>query len=200
MGINEKKIDFLLDCLKQYSLETYEHSKRVGELCASFGKFLGLDEEDIEKIKICGLLHDIGKMKIPITLLHKTSKYTEEEYEFIKKHPGYGVEILIEMGIIDEDILDLVLSHHERVDGLGYPNGKKDDEISFLSKILAICDCYDAMNSVRSYRGKLPNENIISELILNSGTQFDSKLVDSFLQYLNQDLYKEEKLKKVNKC
>ena len=188
MSIDEKKLNYLLDYLKQFSIETYEHSIRVGELCASFGKFLGLDEEDIKKVKISGLLHDVGKTKIPSNLLHKNEKFTEKEYEFIKKHTEYGVDILKEAGINDEDILCSVLYHHERIDGLGYPSGKKENEIPFLSKILIICDSYDAMNSVRSYRDRLPQDKIISELLLNSGTQFDKKLVESFLLYLNQVL------------
>ena len=198
MSIDERKIKFLLDCLKQHSIETYEHSIRVGDLCASFAKYLGLTEEEIQTVKIGGLLHDVGKIKIPPTLLHKEGKFTDEEYEFIKKHTEYGVVILKEMGINEEDILNLVLYHHERIDGLGYLNGKKDDEIPFLVKILTICDSYDAMNSVRSYRNKLPQEQIRNELLLNAGTQFDKKLVDSFLLYLDQVLsIDESQVKKV---
>ena len=192
MKIDEEKLNYVLNCLKQFSQETYEHSQRVGELCTSFGKFLRLSEEDVEKIRICGLLHDIGKIRIPTAILYKNEKLTDEEYNLIKKHTKYGVEILKKIGINDEDILNSVLSHHERIDGLGYPNRKKGNETSFLVKILVICDCYDAMNSVRSYRDKLSKEKIKSELLLNAGTQFDRDLVDLFLLYLNKDLYKTE--------
>ena len=182
--LNENMHNLLMK-LHEFSKETYEHSVRVSELCVSFGQSIGLLDEDIEKLKIAGLFHDIGKLCIPDHILHKPSSLTNEEYECIKTHTLQGVKLLIDANFNNKEILNMVLNHHERLDGLGYPNGIKKDDINYLTSILTICDCYDAMNSKRKYHEKMDHEYIKNELLVKSGTQFDGYYVKLFLDFIN---------------
>ena len=178
-------IIMLLAKLKKYSLMTYNHSIAVSNMCVSFGRMIGLNECEIEKLRIAGLLHDIGKLNIPLSILHKSSNLTLEEYNILKKHPLYGVNLLIKVGFKDEDILNLILCHHEKLNGLGYPNGLKENSIPLLARILTICDCYDAMSSKRTYKEAKDIDYIKKEFIKNSGEQFDNYYVNLFLPYLD---------------
>ena len=180
------KVQLLLKKLKDFSPSTYEHSLSVAHISASFGEKIGLSLEDIEKLKIASLLHDIGKLSIPIEILNKPSKLTNDEYEIMKKHTLYAVDLLVDAGFKDKEILDLVLYHHERPDGLGYPKGLNKEFIPYLVSILSICDCYDAMKAKRSYKESKDLEYIKGEFIKKSGTQFDPDYTSLFLSYLDQ--------------
>lgn len=178
----------LLKKLNEFSPQTYEHSVRVSNLCVWFGKKMGLSDEDIEKLRIGGLFHDVGKLKIPEAILNKPARLTEEEYTFVKKHSVFGENLLVETGINDREILNLVLFHHERLDGLGYPKGLVGDEIPLLVRIVTICDSYDAMNSRRVYQGNIDMAYIRKELLENAGKQFDLECVHLLLEYLDEGL------------
>ena len=182
--INKNVLKLIYD-LKIYSPITYGHSIAVAYHSVSFGRMLGLDEECIQKLMIAGLLHDIGKLMIPITILNKSGKLTEDEYDIIKKHPLYSVYLLTKAGFKNEEVLKMILSHHERLNGLGYPYGISEEDIPELTKIITICDCYDAMKSKRSYKEARNIDYIKKELLINSGGQFDSYYVDTFLTYLS---------------
>ena len=190
MILNNDKIAVLLNELSLFSKMTYEHSVNVSNIASSFAQEIGLDDETIEKLIIAALLHDIGKLKIPYSILHKSSKLTNEEFEIIKKHSKYGVDLLVNKGFCDNEILDIILCHHERIDGLGYPNGIKGDSIPKLAKIITICDCYDAMRSPRSYSESHDIEYIKNEFLKNSGTQFDPYYTSLFLNYLDKTIQK----------
>ena len=183
MIVLNNKTCILLERLKVFSPMTYEHSVNVSNLALLFGERLGLDVESIEKLKIAGLLHDIGKLKIPDSILHKPTKLTKEEYLVIKKHPLYGVNILIEADFKNKEILEIILYHHERQDGLGYPYGLTENLIPTLAQILSICDCFDAMYAQRCYKNADDLEKIKQELITNAGTQFNSFYVHLCLAY-----------------
>jgi len=186
------EVQDLLTKLAVYSPTTYIHSKNVSNLAVSFGQYLGLSENDIEKLRIAGLLHDIGKLNIPTNILHKPSKLTEEEYETIKKHPKEGVTLLVKTRLLNPEILTMIFYHHERIDGLGYPNGLKGNSIPDLVKILTICDCYEAMSAHRIY--KMNEEiDIKNEFESNSGTQFDSNYTQLFLNFLKENNYTDSK-------
>ena len=191
-----KAVRILLGKLKAFSPTTYYHSIRVSNLCVSFGKTINLGEDDIENLQVAGLLHDIGKLNIPDNILHKPSKLSIGEYQYIKRHPKYGVELLLKAGVTDLNILNLVLSHHERPDGLGYPNAIKNNDISYLANILVICDCFDAMSQKRVYKDIKDLEYIKKELLNNAGKQFDYDLVYLFMLYLDNELNKNESIKK----
>ena len=186
MTIDNNKLSNLLKELYRFSPMTYEHSLNVSNLAVSFAQEIGLIDSDIEKLRIAGLLHDIGKLKIPENILNKPSKFTVEEYEIMKMHSRYGVDLLTENGFSNDEILNLILCHHERIDGQGYPNGLKDESIPQLAKIITICDSFDAMSSLRNYSDKHDMEYIIKEFLDNAGTQFDSYYANLFIQYLNE--------------
>lgn len=162
---------------------TRGHSDRVSEYSVLIGKYLDLQESDIETLRIGGLFHDIGKIGVPDSILQKEEKLTDEEYSQIKQHPNIGVHILSHAKLF-KDILPIVEHHHEKYDGSGYPGKLKGDNIPYLAKITAIADSFDAMNSKRSYRDPLPIEVIVSEFEKCRGVQFDPEIDDVFLDIL----------------
>ena len=170
---------------------TRGHSDRVSEYCVLIGKELGLDEKTLYTLKIGGLFHDIGKIGIPDSILRKESKLNDKEYSQIKNHPAIGAHILGDTEVF-KDIIPIVLHHHERYDGKGYPSQLKGEEIPLVARIAAIADSFDAMTSKRSYRDSLPIDVVISEFEKCSGTQFDPEIDKVFLNIMKNNY---EKLK-----
>ncbi len=162
---------------------TRGHSDRVSEYSVLIGKKLKLSEDKLKLLKIGGLFHDIGKIGIPDSILLKTSKLTNDEYNEIKKHPSIGAHIL-ENSSIFKDIIPIVLYHHEKFDGCGYPAKLKGEDIPFLARIVAVADTFDAMTSKRSYRDALALDIVKQEFIKFSGTQFDPVVAKVFLEIL----------------
>lgn len=138
--------------LKNKDNYTYMHSVAVCALMISLSKTLGHDVEFRKKAGMAGLLHDIGKMFIPLDILNKPGKLTEEEFEIVKNHPMQGWELLNTCSNISEETLDVCLHHHEKFDGTGYPSQLKSDEISIITKMATVCDIYDAITSDRPYK------------------------------------------------
>ena len=165
---------------------TRGHSDRVSEYAVLLGKKLKLPNEDIEKLKIGGLFHDIGKIGIPDSILLKESKLTDEEYLKIKEHPVIGYNIL-ENADMFKNILDIIKYHHERFDGNGYPEKLAGTNIPYLARITSIVDSFDAMTSRRSYRDSLPMDVVKSEILQNLGSQFDPEIGIVFLDILDND-------------
>jgi HD-GYP domain-containing protein (c-di-GMP phosphodiesterase class II) len=159
---------------------TRGHSERVGMLARQMAEALGFEPELVHKYYVAGLLHDVGKIGIPESVLGKTGKLTESEFDIIKKHPEIGYRILNGIPSLDF-ILPGVLHHHERWDGHGYPHRIAGENIPFIARVLAVCDSFDAMNSRRSYRDNLPRAQTIAELHRVAGAQFDAALVPVFL-------------------
>ena len=162
---------------------TRGHSDRVSEYSVLIGEALGLPEEDIKKLKIGGLFHDIGKIGVPDSILQKAGKLSDDEYSEIKNHPSIGAHILSTASIF-QDIIPIVKHHHERYDGKGYPSQLAGENIPYLARITAVADTFDAMTSKRSYRDSLPLDYVISEFERCKGTQFDPKIADVFLDIL----------------
>ncbi len=162
---------------------TKGHSDRVSIYSVYIAKALGLNPKEVKKARITAILHDIGMISISESTLHKAGKLTEEEYNEIKKHPVNGVKIL---GNWFKEIHPLVLWHHEREDGKGYPEGKSGNEIHQIAKIVNVSDSFDAMTSKRSYREKLPMCEVIFEMIRCSGRQFDPKILETFIKRLTE--------------
>ena len=131
---------------------TYMHSVAVCGLMVSLARELGLDQQQTRAAGVAGLLHDIGKMAIPLKILNKPGKLTDEEYTLVKTHPAEGHKLLLEGNGVSEVALDVCLHHHERIDGKGYPERLKGDEISLFAKMGAVCDVYDAITSNRPYK------------------------------------------------
>ncbi|MFI4860492.1 MAG: HD-GYP domain-containing protein [Phycisphaerales bacterium JB063] len=160
---------------------TYGHSDRVAHLGMELARAIGLKEPEVERIRIAGLVHDVGKIGVPEAVLCKTGRLTDEEYEQIKLHPRIGYNIL--KGIPKmEDVLDGVLYHHERWDGRGYPERKAGEDIPLYGRILAVADTFDAMSSTRSYRHAMPREKVLAEILRCSGSQFDPSLTGPFVK------------------
>jgi len=166
-----------LDAKDRY---THGHSERVAHLAVQLARAIGIDEEEVERIHIAGLVHDVGKIGVPEAVLCKTGKLTAEEYDQIKKHPRIGYNIL--KGIPKmEDVLDGVLYHHERWDGRGYPDKLSGENIPLYGRILGVADTFDAMSSTRSYRRAMPRPQVLEEILKCSGTQFDPELTGPFV-------------------
>lgn len=163
---------------------TRGHSDRVSEYSYLIGKYLHLSEEDLKKLKLGGLFHDIGKIGVPDSILLKTAKLTDDEYSEIKNHPAIGAHILSNATMF-KDIIPIVKHHHERFDGNGYPGKLAGEDIPYLARITAVADTFDAMTSKRAYRDPLPLDVVKSEFEKNKGTQFDPQIADVFLEILN---------------
>jgi diguanylate cyclase (GGDEF)-like protein/putative nucleotidyltransferase with HDIG domain len=172
-------INTILNTLHEKDNSSEIHSRSVSELSEKMAMAYGMNNQEVSEVKTAGLLHDIGKIIIPISIISKEGELTTEEYEIIKGHSEIGFRILNsthDMG----NISYIVLSHHERWDGFGYPRGIKKDEIPLQSRIIAIADAFDAMTSERTYRKVFTNDQALDEIIRCSGTQFDPELVKIF--------------------
>lgn len=165
---------------------THGHSKRIAQLSMAVAQEMGFSKERQLVIEHAGLLHDIGKIGLVDKILKKLGKLNDEEWEIVKKHAQRGVEILAPLRFLSEE-KKIILHHHERYDGKGYPGKLKGEDIPLESRILAVCDTFDAMNSNRPYRNALSREVIISELKKNSGKQLDSSIVNIFLELLKKN-------------
>lgn len=165
---------------------TFEHSENVSKYAERLAMKLGLPKEDIQTARVAGLLHDIGKIGIQDDILKKKGKLTKEEYEIIKTHVEKSVEMIHFLPHMNY-VIPAVLSHHERYDGKGYPNGIKGKEIPILGRILAVCDSFDAMVSRRAYKERLSVEYAIGELERGKGTQFDPDVAQAFIEMVKED-------------
>lgn len=158
---------------------TCGHSERVAELAAALAAAHGLDEQQVERIRLAGIVHDVGKIGVPEAVLCKAGRLTDEEFGLIKQHPEIGYQILRDIPLF-EDLLPGVLYHHERMDGKGYPRGLAGSDIPLMARIIGLVDAFDAMSSNRTYRSAMPRERVFDELEENAGSQFDPALVTTF--------------------
>ena len=163
---------------------TRGHSRRVAQYAALVAKNLGWTDQEIENIKSCAYLHDIGKIGIPDQILNKPGQLTEDEFNLIKQHTIIGQDILKDITIIPH-LGEVTRSHHEHYDGTGYPDGLKGNEIPIQARIITLADSYDAMNSKRIYRNALSFEQIKEEIEKNAGTQFDPEISKIFLKLMD---------------
>ena len=160
---------------------TCGHSERVALLSRHLAQEIGLSESDVEQIYMAGLLHDVGKIGVPESVLQKTGKLTSEEFEQMKKHPQIGAKILQDVKQIKK-IIPGVLHHHERYDGTGYPSGLSGSAIPLMGRIICLADSFDAMTSNRTYRTALPLEVALAEIRRCAGVHFDPELAAVFLR------------------
>ena len=162
---------------------TKGHSSRVAQYARLIASHMGYSKEELDNIYYIALLHDVGKMGIPDNILNKPAKLTPEERKVIETHTTNGAEMLKDFSTIP-DIISGALYHHERYDGTGYPRGLKAEDIPMIARIICVADSYDAMNSVRCYRGALSKEEIMNELDRCSGTQFDPEIAAIMLDLM----------------
>ena len=164
---------------------TAGHSQRVSDMAMKVCQLIGLNEDATEQIHIAAHLHDIGKIGVPDAVLNKTDRLTDEEFEHIKKHPTIGADILSKSHHLSE-VKDIVLSHHERYDGKGYPQGLKAEQIPVGARIIAICDSIDAMTSTRSYRKARSYEFCFDEIKKNLGIMYDPIIGQYVLEHWDE--------------
>lgn len=168
--------------IKNYNEYAYVHSMQVGILCTLMGKKLEFSKNKLKEIAMAGMLHDVGKIGIPLEILDKTDKLTDEEFEIIKQHPNLGLIKLSSCKTLSKNILDGVKNHHEKLDGTGYPQKLKGDEISEFGKIIAVADVYDALTSTRSYREAWESHKAINYMMSCVDTHFDVDFLNIFLK------------------
>ena len=160
---------------------TCGHSDRVARVAVRLAEELGCNRKQVDTIYLSGLLHDIGKIGIDDNVLRKPGKLTEAEYEHIKTHAEIGYKILKDIKQLD-DVLPVVLHHHEQWDGKGYPHGLAGDAIPQLARIVAVADAFDAMGSDRPYRKGMPDEKLDAILRDGAGKQWDAAVVEAFFR------------------
>ena len=167
---------------------TEEHTRRVAALAVEMGERLGLSASRLRSLAIGGLLHDMGKLSVPDAILRKPGPLDDDEFAQIKLHPQRGRELLSELGGFDETVQRLVLDHHERLDGRGYPRGLEGGDLDLETRILALCDVYDALVSPRVYRPAWTMDEALALVHSETGTAFDSQCVDALFKILGQNV------------
>jgi len=166
--------------------ETEEHSQRVTQMTIELARRMGIREEELIHVRRGALLHDIGKIGIPDSILLKPGKLTEEEWEVMRKHPVYAFEMLAPIAYLSRAI-DIPYCHHEKWDGTGYPRGLKGKQIPLAARIFAVVDVWDALSSDRPYRKAWPKEKVFEYIKENSGTHFDPEVVECFIKIINEN-------------
>ncbi|HEY8239814.1 MAG TPA: HD-GYP domain-containing protein, partial [Kiritimatiellia bacterium] len=174
-------LEALIAMLDAKAHETGIHSTRVRDLAMTLARYLGLPERDVEVIGRGALLHDIGKIAIPDSILHKAGPLTEEERKIMRTHPEIGYRILRSSPFLEESA-EIVRSHHEWYDGTGYPRGIKGEDIAVGARIFSLVDAYDAMRSGRVYNKARSVGETITEIKKHAGKQFDPHVVEAFLK------------------
>lgn len=165
---------------------TYKHSINVGMISSMIGKWMGYSQVELMDVALAGMLHDIGKSKIPMDIINKPARLTPEELEIIKTHPRAGYEILSESKEVNFDVLFGVLEHHEWIDGKGYPAGSSGKKIHEFARIVAVADVFDAMTSNRSYKGKISPFKAADIVMEESAAHLDPEIVQLFLSRIAQ--------------
>ena len=185
----EATVSALCQAVETKDFYTRGHSERVSRGSVMIAQEIGMRAERVEAIRFAGMLHDVGKLGVPPSVLQKTGALTDDEYAAIQLHPMRGLDIVREIGFLDEALAG-IMHHHERIDGKGYPMGLTGHEIPEFARVLAVADAFDAMTSNRSYRGARPVPEAVSELRKWAGTQFDPAFVDAFVAALEREGWK----------
>jgi putative nucleotidyltransferase with HDIG domain len=165
---------------------TAGHSATVAVYSRDIAREMGMDDREVDLVHLTGLVHDIGKIGVRAEVLEKTSALNDTEWAEMRRHSEIGANILIEVEDYQE-VARIVRSHHERIDGAGYPDGLARDEIPFLARIIAVADAYNAMTTIRPYRNAMTPEVAIQQLINGRGSQFQADMVDAFVRVLERE-------------
>jgi len=182
----EATVSALCQAVETKDFYTRGHSERVSRGSVMIATEIGMRPERVGAIRYAGMLHDVGKLGVPTSVLQKRTSLTDDEYAAIQLHPMRGLDIVREIGFLDEALAG-IMHHHERIDGRGYPMGLAGDEIPEFARVLAVADAFDAMTSDRSYRGARPVPEAVAELRKWAGKQFDPAFVDAFVTAIERD-------------
>lgn len=180
-----KELSSMIKNVEEKDIYTHNHGNRVRDYSIKIAKILGLSCESLESIIFASLCHDVGKVFVPNEVLNKPGALTKEEFDLIKKHPVDGGKMA--QGTFMEKLDEIISQHHERIDGTGYPNGLKGEEILLEAKIIAIADSFDAMTSDRSYRKAMDMGVAFKELKSLSGIHYDEKVVEALEKVLIEE-------------
>lgn len=172
--------DILIEVMEDVIEDLHGHVHRVSDLSVDLGAGLHLPSEDLDRLALAGVLHDVGKIHLDPGILGKPGPLTDDEFELMRRHPEMGFAMT--RNRLDPKVAEAILYHHERFDGRGYPFGLEADNIPILSRIVLVADAFDAMTSDRAYQAALPTEFAVQEIRQNSGSQFDPQVVEIFLE------------------
>jgi PAS domain S-box-containing protein/putative nucleotidyltransferase with HDIG domain len=193
--IFEETIDALILAIETRDLYTAGHQRRVTQLAGAIAKEMKLSKEQIDAIRTAGLIHDIGKISVPAEILGKPSKLNEIEMDLVKTHPQVGYDILKTIEF-PWPVAKIILQHHERINGSGYPNGLKGKDILLEARILSVADVVEAMASYRPYREALGVDKALEEITQNRGMLYDPKVVDVCVKLFKEKKFKFDKFEK----
>jgi putative nucleotidyltransferase with HDIG domain len=177
--IEEHGLKSWIDTVRRHHNQTYQHCLLVTGVAIAFGQHLGFSQPDRNRLAIAGMLHDIGKARVPVDILEKPAPLTEHEMAVLRKHPELGLEALKASPELSQDMLDVVLHHHEYLDGSGYPHGLCGSEISDFVRVATICDVFGALLERRSYKPQIRGD-VAYQMLLDMGTKLDQDLVRAF--------------------
>lgn len=179
-------VEALVEAIEKKDRYTGGHTKRVVHYSMSIARHLNLSEEELERIRLGAILHDVGKIGVEDKILKKEFPLDASEWKVMQEHPQMGYEIMSRVDGL-KDVIAGMRYHHERFDGLGYPEGLKGNDIPLVARIIAVADTYDAMVSTRPYRKGLPPKKAFDEIVKYSGSQFDPIVVDAFVKAFKKD-------------
>lgn len=178
--------DILIEVMEDVIEDLHGHVHRVSDLAVNLGTGLALAEEDLDRLALAGVLHDVGKIHLDPSILGKPGPLTDSEFELMRRHPELGFAMT--RNRLDSKVAEAILYHHERWDGRGYPFGLTAEEIPILSRVVLVSDAFDAMTSTRAYQPALPVDYAVNEIRNNAGTQFDPQVVDVFLELADMQM------------
>jgi putative nucleotidyltransferase with HDIG domain len=173
-------LQMMIGLVEQRLPEYRAHSARVAEYAAAVGTAMGMPEDEVDDLRTAGLLHDVGMLTVPETILSTPRRFEPAELEALREHPQHGAE-LVRVANFSQRVQDAIRSHHERVDGTGYPDGLKDGDIPVASRILNVCDAFVALISDRPHRPRVTEEEAIETLRASAGTHYDPEVVEHFV-------------------
>ena len=176
----KQTFESMADMLHARDPYTFEHSDEVADLSEEIARQLGLHEDEIEQVRSGALIHDVGKIGIPDSILKKPGKLTTEEWEIMKTHPDIGADLIKDLEMYT-GVVELVRHEHEHWDGNGYPKGLQGEEIPLGARIISVADAYNALTTDRPYRDAHPHERAVEIIQSETGTHFDPTVVDAFL-------------------